>query len=174
MSGLAGKTVVLYLENMYNDLEFWYPRLRLVEAGAKVLVAAPEAGREYKSKFGMPAVADAAFRDLDPASLHGVIIPGGYAPDLMRRHQAALTFVRAMFDAGKLVAAICHAGWVPVSAGILRGKRCTSFFSIKDDMVNAGALWEDAAAVVDGCLVSSRTPDDLPQFMTACLGVLRG
>jgi len=165
---------VLYLENMYNDLEFWYPRLRLVEAGARVLVAGPEAGREYKSKLGMPAVADAAFRDLDPASLHGVIIPGGYAPDLMRRHQAALAFVRAMFEAGKLVAAICHAGWVPISAGILRGKRCTSFFSIKDDMVNAGALWEDAAAVVDGCLVSSRTPDDLPQFMTACLGALRG
>jgi protease I len=174
MSGLTGKTVVIYLESMYNDLEFWYPRIRLVEAGAKVLVAAPEAGREYKSKLGMPAVADVAFRDLDASSVHGVIIPGGYAPDLMRRHQAALAFVRAMFDAGKLVAAICHAGWVPISAGILRGRRCTSFFSIKDDMTNAGAIWEDAAVVVDGNLVSSRTPDDLPQFMTGILGVLRG
>ena len=173
MNCLDGKTVVLYLENMYNDLEFWYPRLRLIEAGAKVLVAAPEAGREYKSKFGMPAMADVAFRDLDPANMHGLIIPGGYAPDLIRRHQAALDFVRVMFNAGKLVAAICHAGWVPISAGILRGKRCTSFFSIKDDMTNAGAIWKDAAAVVDSNLVSSRTPDDLPQFMTACISVLR-
>jgi len=175
MNELAGKTVALFLENLFNDQEFIYPRYRLEEAGARVIVAAPAAaGREYASKHGLAMTSDVAFDELDAAKCDGVVIPGGYAPDLMRRSQAALAFVRALDGAGKLVAYICHAGWVPVSAGILKGRRSTSVSSIKDDMVNAGALWEDAAAVVDRNLVSSRTPADLPAFMRAVITVLQG
>jgi len=103
-----------------------------------------------------------------------VIIPGGYAPDRMRRNEAMVKLVREMFEKGKVVAAICHAGWLPASAGILRGKRMTSFSAIKDDMVNAGAQWEDAEVVVDGNLITSRTPDDLPAFCVAIISKLRG
>jgi protease I len=166
------KSVALFLEAMVNEQEFIVPRYRLDEAGFKVVVAATEAKREYKSKFGMTFVSDAAFRDLDPAGFDGVIVPGGYAPDLMRKSPEALAFVRAMNSMGRLVAFICHAGWVPASAGVLKGRRCTSCVSIRDDLVNAGGLWEDSAVVVDGNLVSSRTPDDLSRFMAAVVGIL--
>ena len=172
MAELKGKTIALFLENLYNEHEYWYPKLRLLEAGATVITAATAAKTEYHSKVGFPAHSDVAFGDLNPAQLDGVIIPGGFAPDYMRRSQACLDVVRALFEQGKLVAFICHAGWVPISAGILKGKRATSFPSLKDDMTNAGATWEDAPLVEDGNLLSSRTPADLPEFMKGIITFL--
>ncbi|MGE4298163.1 MAG: type 1 glutamine amidotransferase domain-containing protein [Desulfovibrionaceae bacterium] len=161
---MPAKNIILFVETYYNDLEFWYPKIRLTEAGASVIVAGPKAGGEYKSKYGMPAKADIAFADLDPDTADALVIPGGYAPDMIRRDKDALAFTRAMHEMNKPVAFICHAGWVPVSAGIVQGRTVTSFFAIKDDLVNAGAEWVDEAVVVDGNLITSRTPDDLPAF----------
>ena len=118
----------------------------------------------YASKHGYPVKADVQAEQVDAVEYDAVVIPGGFAPDLMRRSPAMVKLVRDAFNQGKVVAAICHAGWMPVSAGILRGKRATSFFSIKDDLVNAGATWVDAEVVVDGNLITSRKPDDLPAF----------
>ena len=173
MSELKGKKIAVLLANMYDEREFWYPAIRLREAGAEVVVAGEEAGKEYKSKVGFPSKSEAAWGDLDPAKLDGVVIPGGFGPDFMRRSPACLKLVRQLFEQGKLVAFICHAGWVPVSAGILKGKKVTSFFSIKDDLVNAGAEWLDQSLVRDGNLVSSRNPDDLPDFMRGILDFYR-
>ena len=164
MEPLQGKTVVIYVENLYNDWEFWYPYYRMQEAGAKVVVAGLAKGAVYKSKYGMPASADEAFNELDVNEVDVLIIPGGYAPDIIRRHTPALEFVRSMVEQDKTVAFICHAGWVPISAGVVKGRTCTSFVAIKDDLVNAGARWVDEPVVVDGPLISSRTPDDLPVF----------
>ncbi len=169
MTAPAAPLVAILVADHYNDLEFWYPKLRLLEAGASVVVAGPEKGKACASKYGMPATPDCSFAELDPSRLQGLVVPGGYAPDIMRRHKAALDAVRGVCEQGKPLAFICHAGWVPISAGIMKGRRCTSYFAIKDDLVNAGALWEDAAVVVDGNLISSRTPDDLPQFCRALL-----
>lgn len=170
---LQGKKIAVLLEEIYNEQEFWYPKIRLQEAGATVVVAGTEAGKTYHSKVGMPAKADVAFADLNPAELDGVIIPGGFAPDYMRRSPDCLKLVKTLHDQGKLVAFICHAGWVAVSAGILKGKKITSYGSIKDDVVNAGAIWQDAPVVRDGNLISSRTPADLPDFMRAIVLFLR-
>lgn len=168
MTPLAGKAAVLLVADHYNDFEFWYPYYRLQEAGAEVIVAGPEAGT-FASKYGVPAKAAKAYAEVDPGAAHGLVVPGGYAPDIMRRHQAALDLVRAMDCASKTIGFICHAGWLLVSAGVLKGRTVTSFFAIKDDMVNAGALWQDQAVVVDRNMVSSRTPDDLPAFMPAVI-----
>ena len=170
MATLQGKTIAVFVEDLYNEHEFWYPKIRLQEAGATVIVAGTEANKEYHSKIGFPAKSEQAFSDLNPQRLDGIVIPGGFAPDFMRRSQACLNLVRTVFEQGKLVAFICHAGWVPISAGIVKGKRATSFMAIKDDMVNAGALWQDSAVVCDGNLISSRTPADLPEFMKAVVG----
>lgn len=169
---LAGKTVVILVEDLYNDFEFWIPYYRLREEDIKVVVAGPAKGGVYKSKVGLAAKADAAFGDLKPAEVDGIVVPGGYAPDRIRRDLAALALVREVFEQGKPVAHICHAGWVLISAGILKGRKTTSFSAIKDDMVNAGAEWVDAPVVVDGNLISSRQPDDLPVFCKAFLEVL--
>ncbi len=174
MSDLNGRKIVILVENAYNDLEFWYPKYRLQEAGAEVVVAGPQKGAVYGGKAGIPCRADVSFADVDAAEVDGVVIPGGYAPDRIRRYPEALNLVRALFEAGKLVAHICHAGWVPVSAGIMKGMRTTSFSAIKDDLENAGAMWVDEAVVVDRNLISSRTPDDLPVFMKAVIGFLGG
>lgn len=173
MSELAGKKIALFIEEIYNEHEFWYPKFRLLEAGAAVVVAGTRAGAEYRSKAGFPARADVAFTDLDPSAFDGVIIPGGYAPDYMRRSEACLAFVRALHEQNRLVAFICHAGWVAASAGILKGKKATSVEAIKTDMVNAGAEWLDAEVVRDGNMISSRTPADLPAFMKAVIGFWR-
>ncbi len=173
MSELKGKKIVVFLEEIYNEQEYWYPAIRLREAGADVVTAGTEAGKIYHSKVGLPARADVAFGQLNPAELDGVVIPGGFAPDYMRRSPDCLKLVKTLFEQGKLVAFICHAGWVAASAGILKGKKATSVTSIKDDMVNAGALWQDAAVVQDGNLISSRTPADLPDFMRAVIAFLR-
>lgn len=169
---LQGVRVAVLAEDLYEDLELWYPLLRLREAGAEVRVVGPRAGEVYRSKNGYPVKADLGVEEARPDDFDAVVIPGGYAPDRMRRHRAMVEFVRALHEAGKPVAFICHAGWVPASAGIVRGRTVTSFPSIRDDLVNAGARWVDEEVVVDGNLVSSRMPADLPAFCRALLDLL--
>ena len=168
---LTGKKITILIEDMYNELEFWYPYYRLKEAGAEVVVAG--AGKaQYSSKIGLPAPADADAADLNAADFDGIVIPGGYAPDIMRRHPEMVQLVKELFDAGKVVAAICHAGWMLASAKIVANRRVTSFFAIKDDLIHAGADWIDEEVVIDDNLITSRTPDDLPAFMKAIIGKL--
>ena len=171
---LDGKKVAILTEEMVNDLEFWIPYYRLKEAGVHVTVVGPEAGKTYTGKGGLPTRSDAAAGEIQADAFDGVVIPGGYAPDHMRRHPAMVRFVRDLFDRGKVVAAICHAGWMLASAEVLSGRKVTSFFAIKDDLVHAGADWVDQEVVVDGNLVTSRMPDDLPAFMKAILAGLEG
>lgn len=161
---LTGKRVAILAENLYQEMELWVPYYRLQEEGAEVRVIGTGGARSYASKHGYPVSVHAQVETVNPLEFDAVIIPGGYAPDLMRRSEAMVRFVREAFQHGKVVAAICHAGWMLVSAGVLKGKTATSFFSIKDDMVNAGATWVDREVVVDGNLVTSRKPDDLPAF----------
>ena len=169
MSHLNGKTIAVLLAQMHDEREFWYPVYRLKEAGARVIIAGEEAGKRYKSKDGLEVEAEAPWGALKAADFDGVVIPGGYGPDFMRRSPKCLQFVKDIFDQDKLVAFICHAPWVPISAGILKGRTATSFPSIKDDVINAGCRWEDKSMVRDGNLVSSRSPDDLPDFMKGVL-----
>lgn len=170
---LQGKRIAILVEDMYEDLELWYPYYRLQEAGAVVDLLGPKAA-VYESKHGYPAKAEIAAEAADPARYDGVIVPGGYAPDRLRRYPAVLNLVRAVWDNGGLVAAICHAGWVPISAGVIEGRTATCVSAIKDDLVNAGATYVDQAVVVDGSLVTSRTPADLPVFLPAIIKVLGG
>jgi protease I len=172
MPNLSNKRLLVFVDDVYEDLELWYPRLRLREAGAEVIVAGPKAGGTYAGKHGYPCVADAAIHEMQADDFQGVVIPGGFMPDKLRRDPHVLDLVRRFDASRKLVAAICHGGWVPISAGVYRGVRVTGSPGIKDDLTNAGALWEDAAAVVDRHFVSSRKPDDLPDFCRAILGVL--
>ena len=169
---LNGKKILILVEKMYNDREFWYPYYRLQEAGAEVLVVAPQADVTYTGAAGIAVTSEAAVREIDPADYDGLVIPGGYAPDHMRRDPAMVDLVRQMAADGKVVAAICHAGWMLVSADVLKGKTATAFFAIRDDIVNAGAEWVDQEVVVDGNLVTSRTPDDLPAFLKAIIAAL--
>lgn len=168
---ISDKHVAILAEDAYQELELHYPRLRLIEAGARVSVLG--AGQdEYHSSKGYAVEVDADVSDVNADDFDAVVIPGGMAPDKMRRHKSMVDFVRALHDAGKPVAWICHAGWMAVSADILKGRRATSFASIRDDMVNAGADWVDEEVVVDGNLISSRVPDDLPAFCRAILAAL--
>ena len=173
MMELTGKKFVLLVETQFNDHEFWYPYFRLKEAGAEVVVVSGKAGQSFEGKYGTPAKSDKAPTDINVAEYAGIIVPGGYAPDHMRRDQNTVSLVRAFDQQGKIVAAICHAGWVLVSAGILKGRSVTSFFAIKDDHVNAGAKWRDHEVVVDKNLITSRTPDDLPAFMRAIIAACK-
>ena len=169
---LTGKRVAVLAEDTYEDLELWYPALRLREAGAAVTIVGTGSKKTYASKHGYPVTVDTQADRVFYSDFDAVIIPGGYAPDRLRRYPAVLKLVREMFEYGKLIAAICHAGWVPISAGIVRGKRLTSVSAIKDDLVNAGATWEDAEVVVDANLITSRTPEDLPAFCRAIIKAL--
>lgn len=169
---LREQRLLMFVDDVYEDLELWYPKLRLAEVHAHVTVAGPEAGRVYHGKHGYPCRADAALRDMEAADFHGLVVPGGFMPDKLRRDPRVLQLVRDFSMAGKLVAAICHGGWIPISAGVYRGVRVTGSPGIKDDLINAGATWEDAPVVVDRHFVSSRRPDDLPDFCRAILGVL--
>ena len=168
---LNGKRVAILVEDFYEDLELWYPYYRLQEAGAEVTLLGTGKA-QYTSKHGYPAEEDLLVDDAEARDYDAVIIPGGYSPDHMRRHPPMIEFVRRAHEHGAVVAFICHGGWVPISAGILRDRRATSFFAIKDDLVNAGAKWIDAEVVRDGQLISSRTPKDLPAFMKAILEAL--
>jgi protease I len=170
---LNGKKVVVLVDDLYEDLELHYPRLRLTEAGATVKVAGVEK-KTYHGKHGYPAEADDKISAYNPKDFDCVIIPGGYAPDRLRRSKSMLDFVKQMHENGKVVAAICHAAWVPISAGIVRGKTMTCFYAIKDDLVNAGANYVDQSVVVDDNIVSSRSPDDLPDFCRAIIYLLQG
>lgn len=169
---LDGIRVLALVGDDYEDLELWYPKLRLEEAGAHVTVAGQMPGRTYSGKHGYPCSSDAAIADMEAADFHGIVLPGGWMPDALRRDQRVLDLVRTFAAHGKLVAAICHGGWIAVSAGVYRGVRVTGSPGIRDDLVNAGAVWEDTPVVVDRHFVSSRRPADLPAFMAAAIEVL--
>ncbi len=164
-------TIAILVAADYEDLEVWYPKLRLEEAGYTTLLAG--LGEEqYKGKHGYPCKVDRAVKDVRSADLAGLLVPGGWAPDKIRRDPAALLLVREVFRAGKLLATICHGPWVLISAGVVKGRRMTSTPGIHDDVTNAGAEWLDEPAVTDGNLVSARVPRDLPAFSVAMLKVL--
>jgi protease I len=163
--------VAILVAEMYNEFELWYPYYRLIEAGHEPVLVGPEAAT-YSSKAGLLATAQVAGRDARAEDFAGLVIPGGYAPDHMRRDPALVDLVKRICAEGKPVAAICHGGWMLASAEVIVGRRLTSFFAIKDDLVHAGARWRDAEVVVDGNLITSRQPDDLPAFMREFLKVL--
>jgi protease I len=167
---MKDKRVLMFVGDIYEDLELWYPKLRLQEAGAEVVVAGPEAKVNYSGKHGYPCVSDAAIHSVKSTDFDGLIVPGGFMPDKLRRDPKVLQLVKEFHVAIKLIGAICHGGWIPISAGVYRGVRVTGSAGIKDDLVNAGAIWEDAAVVIDRNHVTSRKPDDLPDF---CKGVLQ-
>jgi len=171
---LAGQKILCFVDEIYEDLELWYPKLRLIEAGAIVVVAGPEANVVYQGKHGYPCRSDAAIGQVAAADFQGLLVPGGFMPDKLRRDPRVLQLVRDFAESGKLVAAICHGGWIPISARVYRGVRVTGSPGIKDDLINAGALWEDSPVVVDRQFVSSRKPDDLPDFCRGMLSVLGG
>jgi protease I len=170
-----GKKIAVLVDTMYQEMEVWYPIFRFQEAGATVVTVGAKAGEIYGSKLGYPVKSQISYDEARPDDFDGVIVPGGYAPDHIRRHPKANQFVHDMNKQGKLVAAICHGPWVLCSAGgMLKGRQATSFFAIKDDVVNAGAKWSDAEVVVDNNLVTSRKPEDLPAFCRESLKVLAG
>ncbi|MDZ7640860.1 MAG: type 1 glutamine amidotransferase domain-containing protein [Desulfurivibrio sp.] len=170
---LKGKKVLLMVEELYNDREFWYPYYRLLEGGAQVVVVSPMAGKIYSGNSGIKAKSEIAAEQVAVADYDGLVIPGGYAPDHMRRHPAMVRIVAEMAQSGKLVAAICHAGWMLASAKILQDRTVTGFFAIQDDLTNAGATYVDREVAVDDNLVTSRTPDDLPAFLREIIAALR-
>jgi deglycase len=165
------KTVAILVEDLYQELEVWYPAYRLREEGIKTVFVGT--GKpEYKSKLGYPVVAEANAKDVSASQFDAIVIPGGYAPDILRRHEAVNRLVADVFKSGKVVSSICHGLWVCVSAGILKGRTVTCFFAVKDDVINAGAKYVDLEVVVDGNLITSRKPDDLPAFMRETLKAL--
>jgi len=166
-----GKRVAVLVENLYQELEVWYPVLRMREAGAEVTIVGTGAPA-YSSKLGYEVRADKSAEQVDPADFDAIVIPGGFAPDRMRLHKPMVDLVREMSRRGKIVAAICHGGWMLSSADILEGKKATGYIAIKDDLVNAGASYEDSEVVRDGNLITSRKPDDLPAFCRAILQAL--
>jgi protease I len=166
---LTGKRVAVLVEQKYEEMEVWYPVYRLREAGCTVTLVGPEAGKTYASKLGYPATADAAADRVSASDFDAVVIPGGFAPDYIRRSEPMLRLVRDAGGAGKPLAAICHGPWVLCSTNFLKGKTATCFHSIKDDVVNAGARYVDKEVVVDGNVITSRKPDDLPAFVTAVM-----
>jgi len=171
---LQGKRVAVLLEQQYHEIELWYPVYRMKEAGILVTLVAPEAGKTYLSKLGYPAKADAAAGDVSASQFDGLIIPGGFGPDYIRRSEAMLNLTRDLAAAGKPIAAICHGPWVLCSTTALKGRNATCFSSIKDDVINAGANYVDQEVVVDGPIITSRKPDDLPAFTAAFLKALAG
>jgi protease I len=169
---LAGQKVVVLAEDMYEDLELWYPVLRLREEGAEVVIAGTGSSTSYTGLKGYPLTVDAAVDQVSAQEVDAVIVPGGYAPDKLRRYPAVLRLVREAYEQGKVVAAICHAPWVLVSAGILKGRRVTCFYAIADDVRNAGADRVDAEVVRDGNIITSRQPSDLGAFCREIIGAL--
>ncbi|MBI2885210.1 MAG: type 1 glutamine amidotransferase [Candidatus Omnitrophica bacterium] len=168
---LTGKRVAILVEDLYQDQEVWYPYFRLIEAGVEALVVGTNK-KEFKSKHGYPITANVTVDKVSSKQFDALIVPGGYAPDILRRYPEVITLVKEMDREGKLIGAICHAGWVLCSADVLRGKTATCFFAIKDDLVNAGATYVDRDVVRDRNLITSRKPEDLPAFMRTFLAAL--
>lgn len=169
---LEQQKVIALVDNDFEDLELWYPVHRVRETGATVHLVGEKANETYVGKYGVPAQADYAFADIDPAEYAAILVPGGWAPDRLRRFSDVLNMVQHMNEQQKPIGHICHAGWVLISAGILAGRKVTSTPGIKDDMVNAGAIWVNEPVVVDGHIISSRRPPDLPVYMKSFVDVL--
>ncbi|KHD86111.1 type 1 glutamine amidotransferase domain-containing protein [Heyndrickxia ginsengihumi] len=169
---LKGKKILSLISDDFEDLELWYPILRLREEGAIVHITGEEANKQYVGKYGVPAVSDICFQDVDPSEYDALLVPGGWAPDKLRRFAEVITIVKHFDEYKKPIGQICHAGWVLISANILHGVNVTSTPGIKDDMTNAGAIWHDEAVVVDGHIVSSRRPPDLPDYLREYISVL--
>ena len=169
---LRGKRLAIMLDQQYQELEVWYPYYRLTEEAATVELVAPEAPKVYPSKLGYPCTSTLAARDAANEPFDAVIVPGGWCPDFMRRSDAMIAFIQKCAADGIVLAAICHGGWMLCCTDALRDKRATSFVAIKHDMINAGADWVDEECVVDGNVITSRTPDDLPAFCRAIIDAL--
>ncbi|MYL51340.1 DJ-1/PfpI/YhbO family deglycase/protease [Halobacillus litoralis] len=169
---LEGKKVIQLVSKDFEDLELWYPVLRLQEEGATVHLVGEKAGEEHPGKYGVPATADYAFEDINPADYDGILVPGGWSPDKLRRYDKVIEMVQHMDNERKPIGQICHAGWVLISADILKGRKVTSTPGIKDDMMNAGAEWFDEAVVQDEHIVSARRPPDLPPYAKAFADLL--
>ncbi|EXX88108.1 glutamine amidotransferase [Paenibacillus darwinianus] len=165
--------VLSFVDDEFEDLELWYPVYRLREEGVNVVFAGPEKGKKHIGKYGVPAVADLSYDEAHSADFDGLLVPGGWAPDKIRRYPKVLQLVREMDEAGKPIGQICHAGWVLISAKMLEGRKVTSTPGIRDDMENAGAEWLDEPVVVDGNLISARRPPDLPPYAKAFIDALK-
>ncbi len=170
---LENKRIAILAEKLYEDLELWYPLIRMREAGADIFVIGAEGDDSYTGKHGLTVSVDMTDREGADRDFDAVIIPGGFAPDYMRRHAGMLDLVRKVHDRGGVIAFICHAGWVPISANIVKGRKVTSVASIKDDLINAGAAWEDDGLVEDDTIISAQGPDDLPLFCKAIIARLQ-
>ena len=166
---VKGKSFLCFIGTDYEDLEVWYPKLRLIEAGATFVTAGLDAGVTYSGKHGYPCGSDIAIAGLDASGYDGLICAGGWMPDKLRRDPEVLRITREFAESGRVVAAVCHGGWMPISAGVYGGVRVTGSPGIKDDLVNADAEFEDASVVVDRHFISSRRPDDLPDFCRAII-----
>lgn len=170
---LKGKRAAVLVEQQYQELEVWYPVYRLREAGCQVTLVGPEAGQTYPSKLGYPARSDKAARDVSAEDFDVLVVPGGFAPDFMRRSEAMIQLVSDMAERGKIVASICHGAWMLCSTQALKGRKATCFFAIKDDVINAGADYVDQEVVRDGNLITSRKPDDLPAFLQTIIKAVK-
>lgn len=169
MPKLQDKRVLIFVGDDYEDMELQYPKYRLLEAGAEVVVAGLEAGVTHKGKYGYPQVSQKRVADLNADDFDGLVIPGGWMPDKLRRYDEVKQITRQIHDAGKCVASICHGPWIDISAGIVKGATYTSTPGLTDDLINAGATWVDKPVVIHKNHVTSRRPDDLPDF---CRGIL--
>ncbi len=169
---LKGKKIALLLDEQYQEFEVWYPYFRLREEGAEVIRVAHDAKRVYPSKLGYPCPADLAADQAKAEDFHALIAPGGWCPDFMRRHESMIRFTQECARTNMVLAAICHGGWMLCCTDALRGRKATSFIAIKHDLINAGATWLDEECVVDGRLITSRKPEDLPAFCKAIIGAL--
>jgi len=169
---LEGKRIAVMVDQQYQELEVWYPYYRFIEDGAEVLLVGPTAHTVYPSKLGYPCETHLAAADVKGSDFDAVIVPGGWAPDFMRRNPMMVRFLQQAVDADKVIAAICHGGWMLASTGAAKGRRATCFMAIKDDLINAGAEYVDEEVVVDGRLITSRKPDDLPAFCQAVIQAL--
>lgn len=167
------KKILILAHDIYEDLELWYPKIRLEEEGYQTTVAGPKKGAICTGKHGYPCKADISFQEMHSSDFDAVVIPGGFAPDKLRREKIVLQIISEMNEAKKPIAFICHAGWVPISAKIVKNRKVTSFFAIRDDLENAGAIYIDKAVVRDENLISSRTPEDLPFFVKELILALK-
>ena len=171
---LTGRRCLAFVGDIYEDLELWYPKLRWIEAGGEFVIAGPQAGVVYAGKNGYPCRSDIAIADARSHDFDAVVLPGGFMPDKLRRDPLVLQLIKEFDNAGKCVAAICHGGWLAISAKVYQGVRVTGSPGIKDDLINAGALWEDAPVVIDSHHISSSKPDDLPDFCRAIIARVSG